>query len=127
MALPVLYFCFITRQHSTAMITQTTTSYAHETETGFMAKYHTFIEKAEFTRTGWAATAMMIQGCILSPALLLSMSYLGGGDWQFLASMLGFLTVLVPILGALPVKYIVPAFGFSLTLHVLIILSNLLL
>lgn len=109
------------------MISTTTTSYAHQAETGLMASYHTFIEKAEFTRTGWAATAMMIQGCILSPTLLLSMSYLGGGDWQFLASMLGFLTVLVPILGALPVKYIAPAFLFSLTLHVLIILGNLLL
>lgn len=109
------------------MVTQTTTTYADQEEKGLMASYHKFIEKAEFTRTGWAATAMMIQGCILSPALLLSMSYLNGGDWQFLASMLGFLTVLVPILGALPVRVIAPCFLASLTLHVLIILSNLLL
>lgn len=111
--------------NNTAMIAQTTTTYEHQHEKGLMASYHKFIEKAEFTRTGWAATAMMIQGCILSPALLISMSYLNGGDWQFLASMLGFLTVLVPILGALPVRVIIPCFLVSLVLHLAIILSNL--
>ena len=111
--------------NNTAMITQTTTSYGHQEAKGLMASYYKFIEKAEFTRTGWAATAMMIQGCVLSPALLISMSYLHGGDWQFLASMLGFLTVLVPILGALPVRVIIPCFLISLALHIAIILSNL--
>jgi hypothetical protein len=40
--------------------------------------------------------------------------------------MLCFLLVLIPILSALPVKYLFPAFGISLLIHLGMILLNLL-
>jgi len=92
----------------------------------FSKKYAQFVEDSEFNRTGWTATALMIQGCILSPSLLLSMFYLGGGDWQFLTGMLCFLLVIVPILGAQKMKYIFGGFFLSLAIHVAIIGANLL-
>ncbi|GAB4049974.1 hypothetical protein [Spirosoma litoris] len=88
--------------------------------------YANFINKAEFTRFGWAASALAIQGCVLSPTLLLVMAYFGGGDWQFLVGMLCFLLVLVPILSAMPVKYIFPAFATSVLIHILMIAIDLL-
>ncbi|UFH56188.1 hypothetical protein [Spirosoma sp. KNUC1025] len=105
-------------------LSHSTSSYANESATGWLATYKNFVTKAEFNRFGWAVTALAIQGCLLSPSLLLSMSYLQGGDWQFLASMLCFLLVLVPILSAMPVKYIFPAFAISFIIHLAIIALN---
>ncbi|WP_128547525.1 hypothetical protein [Larkinella soli] len=90
----------------------------------WLDQYNQFVEKSEFTRIGWAATALMIQGCILSPAVLLTMAYYGGGDWQFLTSMLCFLLVIIPILSAQKLKYIFGGFYISLIAHVAMILIN---
>ncbi|RIV21566.1 hypothetical protein DYU11_19385 [Fibrisoma montanum] len=109
-----------------ATITHSTATYTSNTQTGWLTAYNQFIEKAEFNRIGWAATVLTIQGCVLSPALLLIMAYFGGGDWQFLVGNLSFLMVLIPILAAQPVKYIFPAFALSLLLHAALILVNLL-
>ena len=109
-----------------ATLAHSTTDYTNATTNSWLATYKNYIAKAEFNRIGWAITAMALQGCILSPGLLLVMSYFGGGDWQFLVSMLCFLAVLVPILSAMPVKYIFPAFATSLVLHLLMILIDLL-
>ncbi|GAB3883292.1 hypothetical protein [Spirosoma agri] len=109
-----------------ATLAHSTTDYTTTPATNWLTAYNNYVAKAEFNRIGWAATAVAIQGCILSPTLLLVMAYHGGGDWQFLASMMGFLLVLVPILSALPVKYIFPTFAASLVLHLLIILIDLL-
>lgn len=103
-----------------------TSAYTTSSNTGWQARYHKFVTDGEFNRTGWAATALAIQGCILSPTLLLTMAYLGGGDWQFLVGMLCFLLVLVPILAAMPLKNLVPAFGISVAIQLAIILLNIL-
>ncbi|MVM38580.1 hypothetical protein GO730_15165 [Spirosoma sp. HMF3257] len=108
------------------MATLTHASTDHSSEASWLTAYTNFIAKAEFTRFGWAVSALAIQGCVLSPALLLSMFYFGGGDWQFLVSMLCFLLVLVPVLSAMPVKYIFPAFATSLVLHLFMIAIDLL-
>ena len=109
-----------------ATLAHSTTDYTNTTNSSWLTSYKNYVDKAEFNRIGWAATAVAIQGCILSPTLLLVMSYFGGGDWQFLASMLCFLLVLVPILAAMPVKYIFPTFATSMILHLLIIAIDLL-
>ncbi|GAB3993459.1 hypothetical protein GCM10028807_28720 [Spirosoma daeguense] len=106
-----------------ATLAQSTATYT--TESNWLTRYKNYVEKAEFNRYGWAATAVAIQGCILSPALLLIMAEFGGGDWQFLTSMLCFLLVLVPVLSALPVKYIFPTFTISLIIHILMIAIDL--
>ncbi|WP_461115335.1 hypothetical protein [Spirosoma jeollabukense] len=109
-----------------ATLTHATTDYSSTSSSHWLTTYKNYVDKAEFNRIGWAATAVALQGCILSPVLLLVMFNTGGGDWQFLMSMLCFLLVLVPVLSALPVKYIFPAFVTSLILHVLVILIDLL-
>lgn len=109
-----------------ATITHSTATYTGNTQTGWLTQYNKFAEKAEFNRIGWAATLLTIQGCVLSPALLLVMAYYGGGDWQFLVGNLSFLMVLIPVLAAQPVKYIFPAFGLSLLIHITLILLDLL-
>jgi hypothetical protein len=109
------------------MATITHTSSAYTTaDTSLLSTYKKFVENAEFNRFGWACTAVAIQGCILSPVLLLTLAYLGGGDWQFLTSMLCFLLVLVPVLSAMPVKYIFPTFAISLVIHACMIILNIL-
>lgn len=85
-----------------------------------------FMAKAEFNRFGWAATVLMIQGCILTPALLFSMYLFNGGDWQFLIANLTFLLVLVPILSAMPAKVLFRCAGLSYLVQVLIIVVNIL-
>lgn len=107
-------------------ISHSAQSYPAPSTQSWLARYNDFAEKAEFNRFGWAATAMMIQGCLLTPILLLTLFQFGGGDWQVLVSFLSFLLVLVPVLSALPVKYIMPAFAFSALLHLSLILSNVL-
>lgn len=107
-------------------LTHHTSAYTDSHSTGWLSTYKNFVEKAEFNRIGWAITALAIQGCILSPVLLLTMEYFHGGDWQFLVSMFGFLSILVPVLSAMPVKYIFPTFALSAVVHVAIILINIL-
>ena len=104
-----------------ATLAHPTTDYTNTSSNSWLSSYNDYVAKAEFNRFGWAVTALAIQGCILSPALLLIMSYFGGGDWQFLVSMFCFLGVIVPILSAMPVKYIFPSFAISLVLHLLVI------
>jgi hypothetical protein len=108
-----------------ATLTQST-FYVAPATSSLLNRYRQFTANAEFNRLGWAATALTIQGCILSPVHILLMSTYGGGDWQFLVSMLCFLLVLVPILAAQPVKYIFPAFSISLLVHLSMVLLNLL-
>ncbi|WP_461041198.1 hypothetical protein [Spirosoma harenae] len=107
-----------------ATLAHTTTNYT--TTTNWFSAYKKFVSEAEFYRFGWAIGALAIQGCILSPTLLLIMANFNGGDWQFLASMLCFLSVLVPVLAAMPVKYIFPAITTSILLHILMITVDLL-
>lgn len=109
-----------------ATLSHSAQSYTSSSTSGWSTQYTAFVEKAEFNRFGWAATAMMIQGCLLTPVLLLTLFTYGGGDWQVLVSFLSFLLVLVPVLSALPVKYIAPGFFFSALLHITIILMNVL-
>jgi len=109
-----------------ATLSHATTATSSSSAPTWLASYQHFVASNEFYRVGWAAAALIIQGCILSPALLLTMFYFGGGDWQLLVSNLSFLLVLVPILSAMPVKYILPTFAFSFVLHVAIILINVL-
>lgn len=85
-----------------------------------------FLAKAEFTRFGWAATFLMIQGCFMTPALLLSMYVFNGGDWQFLTASLTFLLVLTPILSAMPVKILFRCAGLSFFIQLIIIAINVL-
>ncbi|MBO0949440.1 hypothetical protein [Fibrella forsythiae] len=107
-----------------ATLSQSAQSYTTSTEQNWVTRYNAFVEQAEFNRFGWAATTMMIQGCLLTPILLLTLFQFGGGDWQVLVSFLSFLLVLVPVLSALPVKYILPAFTFSALLHLTLIAMN---
>lgn len=107
-------------------LTQSPASHTPIPVQNWLTNYKTYVTKSEFNRIGWAATVIAIQGCILSPALLLVMSYYGGGDWQFLVSMLSFLLVLMPVLAAQPVKYIFPAFAISFVLHLLMMAIDLL-
>jgi len=109
-----------------AALSHSTTSYAPADSASFLAQYKQFVDGSEFNRTGWAATALMIQGCLLSPTMLLTMMYFGGGDWQFLTGMLCFLLVLVPILGAQKMKYIFGGFFVSLAVHLVLIALNVL-
>lgn len=109
-----------------ATLTHVSTDHTSSSLSGWLTAYKNYVAKAEFNRFGWAVSALAIQGCVLSPALLLIMLNFGGGDWQFLVSMLGFLLVLVPILSAFPVKYIFPTFATSLVLHLLMIAIDLL-
>ena len=109
-----------------ATLAHSTTDYTNTAANSWLTNYKNYVANAEFNRIGWAATAITVQGCILSPALLLIMSYYNGGDWQFLVSMLCFLLVIIPILAAMPVKYIVPAFATSVVLHLLMIAIDLL-
>jgi hypothetical protein len=104
-----------------ATLAHSTSDYTNDSASTWLSAYNKYVANAEFNRFGWAVSALAIQGCILSPALLLIMSYFGGGDWQFLVSMFCFLGVLIPILSAMPVKYIFPAFAASLVLHLLMI------
>ncbi len=109
-----------------ATLANATTAYTNAPTTNWLTAYKNYVDKAEYNRIGWAATAIAIQGCLLSPTLLLLMAYFKGGDWQFLTSMLCFLLVLVPILAAMPVKYIFPAFATSFVIHLAIILLDIL-
>lgn len=109
-----------------AILANATTTYTNTSATNWLTAYKNYADKAEYNRIGWAATALAIQGCLLSPTLLLLMAYFKGGDWQFLVSMLCFLLVLVPILSAMPVKYIFPAFATSFVIHLVIILLDIL-
>lgn len=101
-------------------------SQTHSLTTDWLDAYQLFIAKAQFYRIGWAGTALILQGCILSPALLLTMFTFGGGDWQLLVSNFCFLLVLILFCSAMSVKYIMPAFLFSLIVHLVIILMNVL-
>ena len=107
-----------------ATLTHATTAYTTAPTTNWLTAYKHYVDQAEFNRFGWAVTALAIQGCLLSPTVLLLMAYFKGGDWQFLASMLCFLLVLVPILAAMPVKYIFPTFATSFVIHLAIILLD---
>ncbi|GAB3560851.1 hypothetical protein GCM10027578_00190 [Spirosoma luteolum] len=90
------------------------------------ARFNQLMATLEFNRIGWAATAVIIQGCVLTPALLLVMFNFNGGDWQLLTAFLCFLLVLIPVLSAMPVRYFMPAFVFSALIHLAITLMDLL-
>lgn len=113
-----------------ATLTQVITSHTSPTlnapTTDWLAPFQAFIADADFYRVGWAATALLIQGCLLSPALLLTMFQFGGGDWQLLVSNFCFLLVLIPFLLVMSVKYILPAFVFSVIVHLTVVLMNVL-
>ncbi len=109
-----------------ATLTQSTYTQTQTETSNWLAAFNTFAAKADFNRAGWAATAITIQGCVLTPVTLLTMFYFGGGDWQLLVCNLSFLLVLVPILSVMSMRYIFPAFAISTFIHLLIIALNVL-
>lgn len=109
-----------------ATLTHSTPSFTLTRGKAWLRRYNQFVAENEFYRVAWAATALLVQGCLLTPALLMTVFYRGGGDWQLLVGNLCFLAILVPILSAMPVRYILPTFLFSLLVHLILILTNLL-
>ena len=120
--------CIILQNQPKSMATLASVTTAHSQTysltTDWVNSYQLFIANAQFYRIGWAGTALILQGCILSPALLLTMFTFGGGDWQLLVSNFCFLLVLILFCSAMSVKYILPAFVFSLIVHLVLILVN---
>lgn len=96
----------------------------HNTTANWRRALMTFFDKADFYRFGWSATAALIQGCLLTPALILALSINHGPDWHFLAGYICFLGVLITILSAMPVRYILSAFSISLFIHLCLIAYN---
>lgn len=107
---------------SLAPLTASSAVDTHAAQSAFDA----FLEKADFNRFGWSATAALVQGCLLTPTLLLIISTTGAPDWHFLVAFLSFLGVLIPILSALPVRYVFGGFAVSFLIHLALIAYNLL-
>ena len=63
-----------------ATLAHTTTDYTNTSATNWLIAYKSYVNKAEYNRIDWAATALAIQGCVLSPTVLLLMAYCKGGD-----------------------------------------------
>lgn len=106
-----------------ATLSHTSASYAQPTAETTL--WQRILAHAEDNRAIWAAAAILVQGCLLSPAVLLTMNQLAD-DWQFLLSLVCILTVVISILSVQPVKYIIQAFATSLLIHVALFLFNLL-
>lgn len=106
-----------TRPHTVSLSNATTT---------WRQSLITFLDKADFYRFGWSATAGLMQGCLLTPALILALSINHGPDWHFFLGYVCFLGVLIPILAALPVRYILGAFSLSFLIHLSLIVYNVL-
>ncbi|MDB5242991.1 MAG: hypothetical protein JWP57_3616, partial [Spirosoma sp.] len=54
-----------------ATLAHSTSSYFSASNSVWLTAYMNYVTKAEFNRIGWAATAIAIQGCLLSAVLLL--------------------------------------------------------
>jgi hypothetical protein len=110
-----------TLTHSQPLATSATpTSQA----TAWRTQLTAFLEKANFYRFGWCAAVALIQGCLLTPILILALSINSGPAWHFLGGYVCFLGVLIPILSAMPVRYVLAGFGLSLFVHLSLIVWN---
>jgi hypothetical protein len=87
-------------------------------------QYLPFLDRQESNRTFWNLLAIMVQANILAPFTLFSMNYFHGGDWEVAVCVACFFGVLIPVLSALPVKFGIVTFFFSVIVHLLIITIN---
>lgn len=74
----------------------------------------------------WAGATVAIQGCILTPLLLWTISHFGLNDGYLLVAVASIFSVVVPNLSALSTKIVLPIFAASFLIHAGIIISTLL-
>lgn len=84
-----------------------------------------FLNDAQFNRFGWDVTLLSVQS-LLSFAVLVSVYYGQGADWQFLVAILSFMAVLAPVLSAQSMRFLFLSAAVVLLIQVAIILMNVL-
>ncbi len=106
-------------QHSSATLSQPASS-------SLWNRFMAFCEGQEAENHWlWAGATIGIQGCILTPLLLWTISHFGLNDAYLLVAVTSIFGVVVPNLSALSTKVILPIFLTSLLVHVTIILGTL--
>ena len=86
-------------------------------------KFLTWCDGQEKNRLGWLAGALGAHGCILTPITMFAIVLGGNSIYMWFAAIIAMMMVLVTNLAAMPTKYTIPTFFFSVLVDVTIILS----
>lgn len=107
-----------TIQHSIATTYKGTTS----KPTAF-SRFINWCEGQEKNRFVWLGLALASHGCVLTPITLFAVILSGNLLFFWIMAILAMMTALVTNLAAMPTKYTIPAFLFSILMDLGIIIS----
>ena len=93
------------------------------TRVSVFKKFITWCEGQEKNRLGWLAGALGAHGCVLTPITMFAVILGGNSIYMWFAAIISMMMVLVTNLAAMPTKYTIPTFVFSVIVDVVIILS----
>lgn len=93
------------------------------TRVSVFKKFITWCEGQEKNRLGWLAGALGAHGCALTPITMFAIIMSGNSIYMWFAAIIAMMMVLVTNLAAMPTKYTIPTFVFSVIVDVVIILS----
>ena len=107
---------------------QTTYNPQYYTATAKVSVFKKFIDwckSQEEKRFGWMAAMITLHGCVLAPVTL-AFVFLGGNLMLFWGFVIGSMAMtLISNLAAMPTKFTIPIFFFSVLLDVFVIVANL--
>lgn len=107
-------------------ITNTTFAPAYTEQVAKPSVFKRFIqwtESQEENRIGWVAGILAGHGCIVTPITLFAIILSGSNIYLFSAAIVAMMASLVTNLAAMPTKYTITTFFFSIVLDLLIIAS----
>jgi hypothetical protein len=103
--------------------TITTSISQQETNTSVFSKFINWCEGQEKNRFTWLAAALVGHGCALTPITLFTIILSGNLLFFWIIAIIAMMTALVTNLAAMPTKYTIPAFLFSIIIDLTIMIS----
>lgn len=110
---------------TTIQQTIATTYTGTSSKTSIFSRFIHWCEGQQKNRFIWLALALVGHGCALTPITMFAIILSGNNIVFWMMAIIAMMTALVTNLAALPTKYTIPAFFFSIVVDLLIIASAL--
>ena len=108
---------------ATIQQTISTTYTGTQRTSSVFSRFINWCESQQKNRFIWLALALVGHGCVLTPVTLFAVILAGNSIFFWVMAIIAMMTALVTNLAALPTKYTIPAFLFSIIIDIAIIIS----
>jgi hypothetical protein len=94
---------------------------ARKIHTSVFSKFFSWCKNQEKYRLGWLGAILTVHGCVLTPITLFAVILAGTNFVLYIAVLVSMAMAVVTNLAAMPTKFTIPVFFFSILIDIIVI------